>query len=216
MGLSAHIATISLGVVFILQLFLFIGSTYNKPLLKDIYFFRFTLGKIFYSFGLWSYCNGSGDVTFQCSHPVGGFIWTTANGVGILVASLRKYDNLFVLNFASYWIAFLINFISISMLVIRRFQPLPSLLLIGSTFLSFFFMLLSLILTILLSLRGLSTAREISKNVHGEFSSATWVALMCVLCLFYSTSWHITKYLLGHTRRVRDDEIDDEKSIEKN
>ncbi|KAI9280814.1 actin cortical patch SUR7/pH-response regulator pali [Sporodiniella umbellata] len=200
MGVFAHIAAFFTFSALILQIFTLLGNTYNKPFLNSLYFSRIDLSTGFDTFGLWSYCNGTKDIVNSCSQPVPAFDWSQADDVKYIIGDMHSVEQLFLANFVLYWIAFGLTLLALIFTSLSHFKRGPYFCAALSTFLSFFIMLFVFVFVLVLSMRGINTAKGTNPDITGSLGPATWMTVGAFAALLMSTICYCFVCVLGPDR----------------
>ncbi|CAO3694329.1 unnamed protein product [Rhizopus stolonifer] len=197
MGFFAHIATFFTFSALVLQVFTLIGNTYNKPFLNSLYFTRINLDTGFDTFGLWSYCNGTENVVHNCSQPVPAFDWSQADDVKYIIGDMHSIDKLFLANFILYWIALGLTLVALVSTSLSHFRRGPNFCAALSTFLSFFIMLIVFVFVLVLSVRGINTAKGTNPDLTGNLGPAAWMTVGAFAALLLSSICYCFVCVLG-------------------
>ncbi|KAI8638598.1 hypothetical protein BD408DRAFT_351584 [Parasitella parasitica] len=166
-----------------------IGTTYNQPFLRDLYFVKVSTGSEFVIAGLWSYCTGSvsGGVS-ACTKPVPAFNWSLADGVaGRYLDGISNLDRVFLANFILYWIALGFTFFALIITVMSHFRRGPDFLASLMTFIAFVVQMVVFIIILVISIRGLNAAKGESASVSGNLGPSMWMTLGAFVALLFSS-----------------------------
>lgn len=206
MSFFGHVATFFTFAAFILQVFTMIGLTANRAFLRDLYFAKLQTGSSFVLFGLWSYCTGSGSTVEMCSRPVAAFDWSTAADVGRYIGDMHNMSKLFLANFILYWIAIGFTFIALVITIISQYRRGPDFCASIMTMVAFVVMLVVFVFVLVISIRGINMAKDVSSDVHGTLGPSTWMTLGAFAALLFASVGYCFACICGPGRRVRNQE----------
>ncbi|CAO3650828.1 unnamed protein product [Mucor hiemalis] len=206
MAFFGHLATFFTFAALVLQVFTMIGLTYDKPFLRDLYFAKLQTGSSFVVFGLWSYCTGSGSTVSMCSKPVAGFDWSQAAEVSKFVGDMHSMNKLFLANFILYWIALGFTFVALVVTVVSHYRRGPDFCASIITMISFVVMLVVFVFVLVVSIRGINLAKNVSSDVHGTLGPSTWMTLGAFAALLFASVGYCFACICGPGRRVRNQE----------
>lgn len=188
MTFFGHLATFFTFAALVLQVFSMIGSTYNSPFLRDLYFAKVEVASQYVIFGLWGYCTGTDAGSIQmCSKPIPGFDWSTISELSEYVGGLHSLEKLFLANFILYWIALGFTLIALIVTIMSHFRRGPDFLASMMTFIAFVVMLVVFVIVLVISIRGINTAKGIDSTVHGTLGPSTWMTLGAFVALLFSS-----------------------------
>jgi hypothetical protein len=205
MAFFGHLASFFTFAALVLQVFSMIGTTYNKPFLKDLYFAKLTLGSDFYIAGLWSYCTGTSSGVQSCSAPVAAFDWTNAGGAGQYLDGLNGLDRVFLANFILYWIAIGFTFLALLITCWSNYRRGPDLCASFMTFAAFVVQMVVFIILLVVSIKGINTAKGSSSQVDGHLGPSMWMTLGAFVALLFSSIGYCFACICG-PGRVRSSE----------
>lgn len=201
MSLFGSLATFFTFAALVLQVFSMIGTTFNQPFLKSLYFAKVEIGADFTIFGLWSYCTGSasGGVT-TCSKPVPAFDWSQAADLGRYLADLGYLDRVFLANFILYWIALGFTLVALVITVMSHFRRGPDFLASIMTFIAFVVQMVVFIILLVISIRGINTAKGADGSVSGSLGPSMWMTLGAFVALLFSSIGYCFACICGPGR----------------
>ncbi|KAI8381409.1 SUR7/PalI family-domain-containing protein [Radiomyces spectabilis] len=210
-GLFIALASLFALFAFLLQLFTLIGQVSNRVFLRHLYLAHAQNApqNQAYNMGLWNYCNTdmSGNVN-SCDSPRPGYNWANTPGISQALpnqAGSKRIKSLFLALFALVFIGMGLSFflwlISMPFSCFGRRGVSASL--SGYSFINFLVTLASLILALVLALRGLHILRNADSNWNGYLGNSIW-------CLVGATAATLMSFLLNTlsgfcVRRRRDD-----------
>jgi hypothetical protein len=200
MALFGHLATFFTFAALVLQLFSMIGTTYNQPFLRDLYFAKIQMSSDFIIFGLWSYCTGTGSTVQMCSKPVAAFDWSRAADLSNLFTGLQSLDKLFLANFILYWIALGFTFIALVSTIMSHFRRGPDLCASLMTFVAFIVMLVVFVIVLVVSIRGINIAKGADSSVQGYLGPSTWMTLGAFIALLLASIGYCFACICGPGR----------------
>jgi hypothetical protein len=206
MSTFGSLATFFTFAALVLQVFSMIGTTFNQPFLKSLYFTKTETGADFVIFGLWSYCTGSisGGIS-MCSKPIPAFDWSNAAGVGHYLTDLKYLDRVFLANFILYWIALGFTLIALVITVMSHFRRGPDFLASMMTFIAFVVQMVVFIILLVISIRGVNTAKSAGASVTGSLGPSMWMTLGAFVGLLFSSIGYCFACICG-PGRVRSSE----------
>ncbi|OAD04411.1 hypothetical protein MUCCIDRAFT_155599 [Mucor lusitanicus CBS 277.49] len=201
MALFGHLATFFTFAALVLQVFSMIGTTYNQPFLRDLYFVKVYTGSEFVIAGLWSYCTGSnnGGVS-MCSKPVPAFNWSNAGGVGSYLDGISNLDRVFLANFILYWIALGFTFLALVITIMSHFRRGPDFLASLMTFMAFVVQMVVFIIILVVCIRGVNAAKGESASVSGNLGPSMWMTLGAFVALLLSSIGYCFACICGPGR----------------
>ncbi|EIE86930.1 hypothetical protein G6F46_006164 [Rhizopus delemar] len=177
-----------------------IGNTYNRAFLHSLYFTKLNLGDNFDTFGLWSYCNGTGNIINNCSYPVPAFDWSQADNVQHIIGDMHSIDRLFLANFILYWIAIGLTLTALIVTTLSHFRRGPDFCAALATFLAFFVTLVVFVLVLVISIRGINVAKGTDPTITGNLGPATWMTLGAFAALLLSSISYCFACVFGPSR----------------
>ncbi|KAL0091368.1 actin cortical patch SUR7/pH-response regulator pali [Phycomyces blakesleeanus] len=206
MAIFAYLATFLTFAALVLQIFTLIGNTSNRSFLTDLYYARIDYGTAFYTFGLWSYCTGSGDTVSECSDPAAGYKITEIKEIGSLLNN--TYDQLVFADFILYWIGFGLTFFALVITLCSHFRRFPDIVASICSFLAFVVMLASfaIMLVPVVALKRMDSVKESSVTIDEHFGPTVWMTLGAAVALLLSSLWYLISCCTGSGRRVHDTE----------
>ncbi|KAI8099553.1 uncharacterized protein BX664DRAFT_321587 [Halteromyces radiatus] len=198
----AYLATFFTFGALVLEIFILLASTYNQPFLKSIYYVQFTLNDNFINFGLWGYCTGTikTGVTF-CSQPSAAFVWSTAPYIKTYTTGLTGMDTVYMANYILFWIAFGITLGALAITILDHFGRGVDFLASLATFLGFIVMLVTFIILVTISLKGINGAREANVNAYGHLGDCVWMHLGAMIGLLFGSLWYCFTCIFGGPRK---------------
>lgn len=206
MAFFGHLASFFTFAALILQIFSMIGTTYNRPFLKDLYFAKLTLGNEFYIAGLWSYCTGTSSAGVEtCSVPKAAFAWTDAGSAGRFLDGIDGLDHVFLANFILYWIALGFTFLALLITCWSSFRRGPDLCASLMTFAAFVVQMVVFIILLVISIKGINTAKSSNSQVDGHLGPSMWMTLGAFVALLLSSIGYCFACICG-PGRVRSSE----------
>lgn len=205
MAFFGHLATFFTFAALVLQVFSMIGTTYNQPFLRDLYFAKIQMASNFVIFGLWGYCTGSGSTVDMCSRPVAAFDWSRTSDLSSYVNGLHSLDKLFLANFILYWIALGFTFIALVSTIMSHFRRGPDLCASLMTFIAFVVMLVVFVIVLVVSIRGINMAKGINSDIYGYLGPSTWMTLGAFVALLFASVGYCFACICG-PGRVRSSE----------
>ncbi|KAI9255465.1 actin cortical patch SUR7/pH-response regulator pali [Sporodiniella umbellata] len=205
MAFFGHLASFFTFAALVLQVFTLLGNTYNRAFLHSLYLARLSIGSQFTTFGLWSFCSGSGTSVSTCSHPIPAFDWSQADGVKNLIGDMHNYEKLFLANFILYWIALGLTLIALVITIMSHFRRGPDFCAAIATFFAFVVMLVVFVIVLIISIRGVNMAKGASNSVSGSLGPATWMTLGAFVALLFSSISYCFACICG-PGRIRSEE----------
>ncbi|KAG2221036.1 hypothetical protein INT45_009285 [Circinella minor] len=207
----AFLATFFDFAALVLQVFTLLGSTYNRPFLRDLYFARLETGSDFINFGLWSSCSGRDGIVESCSSPHPAFDWTTAGGSDYAsireVAGLDGLSKVFLANFILYWIALGLTLFAMLVTFMAGFRRGSDFLASFLTFISAIVMIVVFIILMVVSMRGINNVKGAGVDVSGHLGPSMWMTLGAMVALLLSSFWYCLTCCFGAGRRVHEDKV---------
>ncbi|KAI8327490.1 actin cortical patch SUR7/pH-response regulator pali [Choanephora cucurbitarum] len=204
MSFFGFIATFFTFAALVLQVFTMIGSTYNQPFLRSLYFAKVNEGREFLTFGLWSYCSGTGDSVSSCSQPTPAFDWSTVSRVSQYL-QINHIDKVFLANFILYWIALGFTFIALVITILSSFRRGPDFLASLMTFVAFVVQLVVFVIILVIAVKGVNAAKDAGSSVSGSLGPSTWMTLGAFVALLISSISYCFACICG-PGRVRSEE----------
>ncbi|CAO3599575.1 unnamed protein product [Absidia cylindrospora] len=198
----AYLATFFTFGALVLEIFILLGSTYNQPFLKSLYFVQYSLGDSYINLGLWGYCQGTikTGVT-SCSKPVAAFVWSSAPEIKSYTTGLTESDNIYLAHFILYWIAFGITLGALVITSLAHFRRGVDFMASMATFLGFIVMLVTFIMVLVVSLRGTNAARDASTNASGHLGDCVWMHIGAMIGLLFGSLWYCFTCIFGGPRK---------------
>ncbi|KAI9483287.1 MAG: actin cortical patch SUR7/pH-response regulator pali [Benjaminiella poitrasii] len=207
MAFFGYLASFFTFAALVLQVFTMIGTTYNRPFLRDLYFAKVSIGSDFYIFGLWSYCTGSNSgstssfVVDTCSKPVAAFDWTDVEGISQYLSGIGNLDKVFLANFILYWIALGFTFLALIITIVSHFRRGPDLLASLMTFIAFVIQMVVFIIVLVIGIRGINAAKGYgSDNVNGQLGPSMWMTLGAFVALLLTSIFYCFACICGPGR----------------
>ncbi|KAG0750533.1 hypothetical protein G6F62_000307 [Rhizopus arrhizus] len=182
-----------------------IGNTYNRAFLHSLYFAKLNLGNQFATFGLWSYCSGSGSTVSSCSNPVPAFDWSQAGDVRNIIGDMQNLDRVFLANFILYWIALGLTLVALITTVMSHFKRGADFCAAIATFLAFVVMLAVFVIVLVISIKGINMAKGTDSDVSGHLGPSTWMTLGAFVALLLSSVSYCFACIFG-PGRIRSEE----------
>jgi magnesium-transporting ATPase (P-type) len=205
MAFFGYLATFFTFAALVLQVFSMIGTTYDKPFLRDLYFAKIQLASKFVIFGLWGYCTGTGSTVDYCSKPVPAFDWSKTADLSSFLGDLHNLDKVFLANFILYWIALGFTFIALIITIMSHFRRFPDLLASLGTFIAFVVILVVFVIVLVISIRGINIAKGADSDIQGTLGPSTWMTLGAFVALLFSSIGYCFACICG-PGRVRSSE----------
>ncbi|KAI8991857.1 actin cortical patch SUR7/pH-response regulator pali [Mycotypha africana] len=200
MALFGYLATFFTFAALVLQIFTMIGTTYNQPFLRDLYFVKVRISSDFVIAGLWNYCTGNTSGIQSCSKPVPAFDWSTATGVGRYLDGIGSLDKIFLADFILYWIALGFTFIAFIITIMSHFRRGPDLLASLMTFIACIVQLVVFVIILVISIRGLNAARGVNDAVDGNLGPSMWMTLGAFVSLLLASIGYCVACICGPGR----------------
>ncbi|KAI8087044.1 actin cortical patch SUR7/pH-response regulator pali [Gilbertella persicaria] len=204
MSFFGFIATFFTFAALVLQVFTMIGSTYNQPFLRSLYFAKVNDASEFLTFGLWNYCTGSGDHILSCSHPTPAFDWSTVDNISQYL-QINHIDKVFLTNFILYWIALGFTFIALIITIMSSFRRGPDFLASLMTFIAFVVQLVVFVIVLVIAVKGVNAAKDAGSSISGSLGPSTWMTLGAFVALLFSSISYCFACICG-PGRVRSSE----------
>ncbi|CEJ03413.1 hypothetical protein CU097_014863 [Rhizopus azygosporus] len=207
MAFFGHLATFFTFAALVLEVFTMIGNTYNRAFLHSLYFATLNIKDQFVTFGLWSYCSGTGSNVNFCSHPVPAFDWSQANGIQDVIGDMHNMDRVFLANFILYWIALGLTLIALIITVLSSFRRGPDFCAAIATFFAFVVMLAVFVIVLVISIRGINIAKGTNSDIQGSLGPATWMTLGAFVALLFSSISYCFACIFGPGRVRSQDKV---------
>ncbi|KAI7907969.1 actin cortical patch SUR7/pH-response regulator pali [Cokeromyces recurvatus] len=208
MALFGYLATFFTFAALVLQVFSMIGTTYNRPFLRDLYFAKVTIRNDFYIFGLWSYCTGdirsrdsSSFVVESCSKPVPAFDWTNTEGINRYFRDIGDLHKLFLADFILYWIALGFTLLALIITIMSHFRRGPDLLASLMTFIAFIIQMVVFIIMLVVGIRGVNAVKSYDPDIaNGQLGPSMWMTLGAFVALLISSIAYCFACIFGRGR----------------
>lgn len=210
MAFFGHIANFLTFAALVLQIFSMIGTTYDKPFLRDLYFAKVEVSSLVYIVGLWGYCQGTVSGGIQmCSVPKAAFSWTDAleagassvSGLGGLdLSSLDGLDRLFLASFILYWIAIGLTFLALLITSWSNFSRGPDFCASLMTFVAFAVQMVVFIILLVISIRIINTVKGLDAAASGILGPSMWMTLGAFAALLLSSLAYCCQCICGPDR----------------
>ncbi|KAI9269329.1 actin cortical patch SUR7/pH-response regulator pali [Phascolomyces articulosus] len=208
MSMLPFLATFFDFAALVLQIFTLLGSTYDRPFLRDLFFAKLELdGRTFFNFGLWSYCTGSNDEVTMCSKPEPAFDWTTVPGAEFdtIAESFDGLQKVFLANFILYWIGFGLTLFAMIITFLTGFRRGSDFLASFLTFIAAIVMIVVFIILMVVSMRGVNHLNDAGSSATGHLGPSMWMTLGAMVALLLSSFWYCLTCCFGAGRKVHED-----------
>ncbi|CAO3696322.1 unnamed protein product [Rhizopus stolonifer] len=205
MAFFGYLASFFTFAALVLQVFTLIGNTYNRAFLRSLYFVKLNLSNQFITFGLWSYCTGSGSTVNTCSETVSAFDWSQAEPIKSVFGDMQSLHRVFLANFILYWIALGLTLFAFVTTVMSHFRRGPDLCASIATFIAFVVMLTVFVIVLVISIKGVNIAEGADSEISGNVGPSTYMTLGAFVALLLSSISYCFACICG-PGRVRSEE----------
>ncbi|KAI8148464.1 actin cortical patch SUR7/pH-response regulator pali [Fennellomyces sp. T-0311] len=209
MSLLPFLATFFDFAALVLQVFTLLGTTYNRPFLRDLYFARLELDTgSFVDFGLWGYCTGQNGAVSECSQPEPAYNWNdfaSVEGTDFSSSAINLGDlsRVFLANFILYWIALGLTLFAMVITFLSGFRRGSDFLASFITFIAAIVMIVVFVILIVVSMRGVNHVQDAGIDASGHLGPSMWMTLGAMVALLLSSFWYCLTCCFG-AGRVRD------------
>lgn len=201
MAFFGNLANFLTFAALVLQIFSLIGTTYDKPFLRDLYFAKLETDGTFFIAGLWSYCQGTVSAGVQmCSQPTPAFDWTNAGSAGRYLDGIDGLDRVFLASFILYWIALGFTFLALLITSWSNFSRGSDFCASLMTFAAFTVQMVVFIILLVISIRGVNTAEAANTSVHGYLGPSMYMTLGAFVALLLSSISYCFQCICGPDR----------------
>lgn len=165
------------------------------------------------------YCEGIKDQVTSCSTPSPGYIWckyiiiysnsffslsisnnnnnntnllikATAPNIQHFTTGLSGMDKVYFTNYILYWIAFGITLGALATTILGHFGRGIDLIASLATFLCTLLMLVIFIIFLVISLKGVNSARNADPTAYGQLGHCIWMNLGAMVALLLGSLWY--------------------------
>ncbi|KAI8328106.1 actin cortical patch SUR7/pH-response regulator pali [Chlamydoabsidia padenii] len=193
----AYLATFFTFGALVLEVFNLLGSTFNQPFLKSLYFVQYSLNDNFINIGLWGYCEGTtkSGITY-CSPTTSAFIWSNVPGIETYTAGLSGMDKVYLANYILILIALAITASALAITLLDHFGRPADFYASIATFLGFLVMLATFVILLVVCIRSVNAAKE-----SGKVGDCVYMHLAAMVALLLGSLWYCFTCVCGRPRK---------------
>lgn len=110
-------------------------------------------------------------------------------------------DRIYLATFVLYWIAFGITLGALAITILSHFGRGVDFIASLATFLGFILMLVTFVIVLVISLRGINAAREANRYSYGHLGDCIWMHLGAMIGLLFGSLWYCFTCIFGGPRK---------------